>query len=228
MQWWMVEATTPPGAATKAWPRRWKATFDSHDPTDAERERRKADAVLFSQQRTTMTTMLTLRTALRSSRITSTLRPSLQKCWYRGDSGEAEHNLSQAEQALLKLAKPKSEKILAHHIRLPVELKDRQKRLIYRSKQRGWLEVDLLLGTWASQHVESLNAEELDQFEDFVNMETIDIYNIITLRLDVPEELKTPDGSGVVERIQEWARNSPLGRADPAKYKEVKTKNNLI
>ena len=126
------------------------------------------------------------------------------------------------------MAKPRSEEILARHTRLPDDSHDRQKRLIYRSKQRGWLEVDLLLGTWASQNVKKLNEQELDQFEAFVNMETIDIYNIITLRLDVPEELKTPDGSGVVERIQEWARNSPLGRADPDKYKEVKTNNNLI
>ena len=186
-----------------------------------------------------MTTLLTLRTALRSRQIL--LRPSIQKCWYRGDSGEAEHKLSQSEEALLKIAKPRSEEILARHVRLPTlegipegsldtasELQVRQKRLIYRSKQRGWLEVDLLLGTWASQHVETLSPNELDQFEDFVNMETIDIYNIITLRLDIPEELKTPDGSGVVERIQEWARNSPLGKADPAMYKAVKTDNNLI
>lgn len=166
----------------------------------------------------------------------------LQRCWYRGDSGEAEHNLSAAEEALLQIAKPKSEEILARHVRLPSlkdipkasslgtedELAVRKKRLIYRSKQRGWLEVDLLLGTWASTNVPSLNAEELNQFEDFVNMETIDIYNIITLRLDIPEELKTPDGCGVVERIQAWARNSPLGKADPATYKKVKTSNNLI
>lgn len=196
-----------------------------------------------------MTTLLTLRTALRTSRTATLLRPSLQKCWYRGDSGDAEHNLSHDEQALLKVAKPKSDQILARHTRLPtldgipkasldntvtsqdpeaLELQVRQKRLIYRAKQRGWLEVDLLLGTYASQHVEDFDKDELDQFEDFVNMETIDIYNIITLRLDVPEELKTPDGSGVVERIQEWARNSPLGRADPDKYKQVKTSNNLI
>lgn len=90
------------------------------------------------------------------------------------------------------------------------------------------IKVDLLLGTYASQYVSTFNQDELDQFEDFVNMETIDIYNIITLRLDVPEELRTLDGSGVVERIQEWARNSPLGRADPATYKKVKTSNNLI
>jgi succinate dehydrogenase assembly factor 2 len=147
------------------------------------------------------------------------------------------------------MAKPRSEEILARHTRLPslehipkasldpnttesekdvLELNVRRKRLVYRAKQRGWLEVDLLLGTWASLNVPNLNAKELEEFEEFVNFETIDIYNIITLRLDVPEELKTSDGSGVVERIQEWARNSPLGRADPAKYKEVKMDNNLI
>jgi succinate dehydrogenase assembly factor 2 len=180
-----------------------------------------------------------MRRALHSSRRHF---PQLQRCWYRGDSGEAKHNLSAAEEALLQIAKPKSEKILARHIRLPSlkdvpksaslgsddELAVRKKRLIYRSKQRGWSEVDLLLGTWASTNVPSLTADELNQFEDFVNMETIDIYNIITLRLDIPEELKTPDESGVVERIQVWARNSPLGKADPAKYKQVKTSNNLI
>lgn len=88
--------------------------------------------------------------------------------------------------------------------------------------------VDLLLGTWASDNVPNLKEDELDQFEDFVNMETIDIYNVITLRLDVPEEMKRPDGNGVVERIQEWARSSPLGKADPDTYKAIKTEKNLI
>jgi succinate dehydrogenase assembly factor 2 len=147
---------------------------------------------------------------------------------YRGESGEAERTLSAAEEALIEIAKPKAEEIFKKHIELPVDgLETRQKRLIYRSKQRGWLEVDLLLGTWASENVMKLNKDELDQFEDFVNMETIDIYNIITLRLDVPEELKM-GGKGVVERIQEWARQHPLGKADPEKYKSVKTAAKLI
>ena len=106
-------------------------------------------------------------------------------------------------------------------------IETRRKRLVYRSKQRGWLEVDLLLGTWACDHVPNLDGDELDQYEDFVNMETIDIYNVITLRLDVPEAMKR-DGNGVVERIQEWARSSPLGKADPEKYREMKTDKNLI
>lgn len=104
----------------------------------------------------------------------------------------------------------------------------RRKRLIYRSKQRGWLEVDLLLGTWASENVPKLSVEELDQFEDVVNMETIDIYNIITLRVDVPENRKTPAKDTVLERIQAWASDHPLGKADPEQYKKVKASAKLI
>lgn len=85
-----------------------------------------------------------------------------------------------------------------------------------------------MLGTWASLNVQSLTIDELDQFEDFVNLETIDIYNIITLRTDVPLIMKKDDGSGVVERIQEWARSSPLGKGSPEKYSSVKKEHNLI
>jgi succinate dehydrogenase flavin-adding protein (antitoxin of CptAB toxin-antitoxin module) len=151
-----------------------------------------------------------------------------QQRFYRGDTGDAVQELSAEEEALLKIARPKADDIFQKHIQIPGDdLATRQKRLIYRAKQRGWLEVDLLLGTWASQNVSSLEGDELDQFEDFVNMETIDIYNVITLRLDVPEQMKR-DGNGVVEKIQEWARASPLGKADPEKYKAMKVEAKLI
>ena len=70
---------------------------------------------------------------------------------YRGDTGDALKTLSSSEEALIKVAKPKADAIFAKHIELPENGSDvaaRRKRLIYRSKQRGWLEVDLLLGTW--------------------------------------------------------------------------------
>jgi len=86
----------------------------------------------------------------------------------------------------------------------------------------------VLLGTWASQNVPNLSMDELDEFENFVNLETIDIYNIITLRTDVPQDMKSKDGNSVVERIQEWARSSPLGKGDPEKYSVVKREHNLI
>jgi succinate dehydrogenase assembly factor 2 len=166
---------------------------------------------------------------------------------YRGEAGEGIKKLSPHEEELVRRAEPRSKEIYADHVKMPtlenipagsfdptdststkdLPLHIRRKRLIYRSKQRGWLEVDLLLGTWANEHVPSLDAKELDDYEAFVNLETIDIYNVITLRLDVPEDMKTPTGDGVVERIQSWARASPLGKADPEKYKSIKASAGL-
>ena len=158
---------------------------------------------------------------------------AMTKRWYRGDSGEMETTLSAKEQELLSVAQPRADAIYERHVRLPklddipshnlpdgaasaagskeeMELDVRRKRLVYRAKQRGWLEVDLLLGTWANQNVHSLGADELDQFEQFVNLETIDIYNVITLRSDVPDEMKREGGR--------WCRgtNSGLGQGQPA------------
>jgi len=171
---------------------------------------------------------------------------------YRGEARDGVRAMSDEEEALLKIALPRSEEIFRDHVTMPdldkipassfdrgrgsgdpsgdevLKLEVRRKRLVYRSKQRGWLEVDLLLGTWASENVSKLSGDELDQYEDFCNLETIDIYNIITLKVDIPEELRTPKGDGVVERIQEWARSSPLGRADPSKYRQAKIDANLI
>eukprot|EP00581_Thalassiosira_minuscula_P006084 CAMPEP_0183740618 /NCGR_PEP_ID=MMETSP0737-20130205/60113_1 /TAXON_ID=385413 /ORGANISM="Thalassiosira miniscula, Strain CCMP1093" /LENGTH=210 /DNA_ID=CAMNT_0025975739 /DNA_START=184 /DNA_END=816 /DNA_ORIENTATION=+ len=174
---------------------------------------------------------------------------------YMGGAGEMKSRrdaiddaVAAREQELWDRAQPRYDAIMERHVRLPTvddddeiidsndskeerALNIRKKRLIYRSKQRGWLEVDLLLGTWASLHVPTLSSSELDEFETFVNLETIDIYNIITLRVDVPEELcggKEGGEKSLVEKIQEWAKESPLGKADREKYVEVKTKNNLI
>eukprot|EP00537_Pseudo-nitzschia_pungens_P010243 CAMPEP_0172386112 /NCGR_PEP_ID=MMETSP1061-20121228/3712_1 /TAXON_ID=37318 /ORGANISM="Pseudo-nitzschia pungens, Strain cf. pungens" /LENGTH=220 /DNA_ID=CAMNT_0013115381 /DNA_START=175 /DNA_END=837 /DNA_ORIENTATION=+ len=146
---------------------------------------------------------------------------------YRGDTGEAVHQLTPKEQELLARAVPRAKAIRADHVKATPDDDTRRKRLVYRAKQRGWLEVDLLLGTWASENVPHLSEDELDQFEDFVNLETIDIYNVITLRLGVPEELKRPGGTGVVERIQEWARSHPLGKGDPDAYEAAKKEHKL-
>jgi succinate dehydrogenase assembly factor 2 len=153
---------------------------------------------------------------------------------YRGDSGDAVRVLAASEEALLDVAQPKAQAMHQQYIQLPVEADDdttqqvRRKRLVYRSKQRGWLEVDLLLGMWASENVSHLSNDELNDFEAFVNLETIDIYNVITLRMDVPDSMKREGGQGVVERIQEWARSSPLGKADKESYRIAKTESNLI
>lgn len=101
----------------------------------------------------------------------------------------------------------------------------RRKRLLYRSKQRGWLEVDLLLGSWAAQHVPGLSAAELDEYEALLNQETIDIFQIVNGQRPPPPEL---EGSAVLARLQAYAESAPFGKASVEGYEAVKDKTNLI
>lgn len=165
----------------------------------------------------------------------------------RDKAAEGDDAVAQREQELWDKAQPRYDAIMERHLRMPTmemdgikdgdsdrskeerELDVRKKRLIYRSKQRGWLEVDLLLGTWAAENVPGLSVDDLDQFENFVNLETIDIYNVLTLRTDVPEDMcGNGEEKSLVQNIQDWAKESPLGKADRERYVEVKTKHNLI
>lgn len=130
-------------------------------------------------------------------------------------------------------------KIRAEHLRLKTEVppssldpndpsvdavKVRQKRLVYRSKQRGWLEVDLLLGSWAAENVTSLSNEEMDQYEAILNLETIDIFNVINGSQEPP-----PDAdNAILQRLKEYANNSPFGKASSQTYEQVKDRTGLI
>ncbi|GMH68262.1 hypothetical protein TrRE_jg7539 [Triparma retinervis] len=99
----------------------------------------------------------------------------------------------------------------------------RSKRLIYRAKQRGWLEVDVLLGTWAHHNVPKLDDKALDEFEELVNTDTIEIYNLLTLRTPIPEELDNE----TVRSIVEWCEGQPLGKASVEGYREAKKEAGL-
>jgi hypothetical protein len=113
--------------------------------------------------------------------------------------------ISEREAKLLQIAQPKYQSIYERHIKLPSvdglsamtlygkertpddtttkkedDLNIRRKRLIYRSKQRGWLEVDLLLGTWSDKFVPDMSEGDLDEFERFVNLETIGEQHVVT------------------------------------------------
>ncbi|CAM9301804.1 unnamed protein product [Chrysoparadoxa australica] len=99
----------------------------------------------------------------------------------------------------------------------------RRKRLIYRSKQRGWLEVDLLMGTWAHQNVMTLTVPEMDEYEAILNCETIDIYNYISGSQPPPQHLDTP----MLKRLQDFALTSPVGRANPEAYADAKRSQKL-
>lgn len=101
----------------------------------------------------------------------------------------------------------------------------RRKRIIYRSKQRGWLEVDILLGSWATENVPNLTSEELDEYEILLNEETVDIFNYISKNTSsVPPHLEK---SIMLKRIQSYAVGITSDMSTPDSYAYVKRKTNL-
>lgn len=98
----------------------------------------------------------------------------------------------------------------------------RRRRIIYRSKQRGWLEVDLLLGTWAMENADKLTTQEMDEYEILLEEETIDIFNYVSGKDALPPHLA---GLGIVKKLQQYAFSAQIN--SPMKYAEVKAKANL-
>ena len=44
-----------------------------------------------------------------------------------------------------------------------------RRKLLYRSKQRGWLEMDIMLGNWAAANLPRLQEAELQQFQEVID-----------------------------------------------------------
>jgi len=67
-----------------------------------------------------------------------------------------------------------------------VEASERRKRLFHRSRYRGCLEADLLLGRFAATHLPSFDERLLDQFEALLEEPDVDILAWVMGRLPVP------------------------------------------
>ena len=116
----------------------------------------------------------------------------------------------------------------SHHMEVEKKLTNedfdivRRKRMIYRSKQRGWLEADLLLGSWAVENIPKLSKDELDEFELLLKEETIDIFNYISGKDELPPHLANLD---VMIKIKDYAYKS--GMESPEGYDKKKRDANL-
>jgi len=98
----------------------------------------------------------------------------------------------------------------------------RRKRMVYRSKQRGWLEADLLMGSWAVTNIPTLSSAELDEYELLLKEETIDIYNYISGKDQLPPHL---ENLGVMKKIQGYALVGNMASSEG--YESVKRGTNL-
>ena len=72
------------------------------------------------------------------------------------------------------------------------ELDATRRRLLYRSKQRGWLEMDIMLGGWAEKNLHHLDKTGLVQFHDILEMENPDLYKWLTNQEPVPAKVDNP------------------------------------
>ena len=68
-----------------------------------------------------------------------------------------------------------------------IELNDRRKRLKYRSFYTGTKETDLILASFAEEYIDTLNIEQLDEYEELLKIEDPRLYKWIT-GMEVPPE----------------------------------------
>ena len=85
---------------------------------------------------------------------------------------------------------------------------------MYHSKQRGYLELDILMGTWATDNLASLDTTELHQFAELLTCETPDLFKWVTGQEEVPDEFATP----LMARIR--ADVAEKNKSDPATHAE--------
>ena len=64
----------------------------------------------------------------------------------------------------------------------------RRKRLLFRSWHRGTKETDLLIGSFAEQHLAAFSEAELDGYEALLEQDDGDLFDWITGRVPLPPE----------------------------------------
>lgn len=93
-------------------------------------------------------------------------------------------------------------------------LEERKKRILYRCKLRGLLELDLLLGVFAKDNIDRYSAEELDRFEALSLEETPDLMKWALAKEEAPpeyRELLRDIQHFAFEGTKEWAPQKGQG-----------------
>jgi len=86
------------------------------------------------------------------------------------------------------------------------ELETKRKRCLYQSKERGMLENDLLLGSFAAKNLGLLPEHLLDQYDRLLQEVDPDIFAWITGAQDVPEK----HNNEIMRLLQQHSRANPL------------------
>jgi len=63
--------------------------------------------------------------------------------------------------------------------------------MLYHSKQRGWLELDLILGTFAEKYLSTLGPRDIDDYALILEEENPDMFKWLSGQMAIPENLKS-------------------------------------
>ncbi|KAM3278954.1 hypothetical protein ACQJBY_046321 [Aegilops geniculata] len=85
--------------------------------------------------------------------------------------------------------------------------------LMYRSKQRGFLELDLVLGTWVEQHVRSMDEANIRSLLQILDLENPDLWKWLTGQEQPPETVFAAIKSKVTDNLSK--HSSPETRSAP-------------
>lgn len=91
-------------------------------------------------------------------------------------------------------------------------------RLLYRSKQRGLLELDLVLGNWVEENIQSLDETHIKALVEVLDLENPDLWKWLSAQEPAPEAVtKNPVFSALHEKVLKKlnAHASPETRAAP-------------
>ncbi|XP_071722515.1 succinate dehydrogenase assembly factor 2, mitochondrial-like isoform X3 [Rutidosis leptorrhynchoides] len=88
-------------------------------------------------------------------------------------------------------------------LQIDLSNEESKRRLLNRSKQRGYLELDLVLGTWVEEHIQSMDENGIKSLLQVLDLENPDLWKWLSGQEQAPETVSVnPVFSALHENVR--------------------------